>query len=115
MRNRPGDTFMCSVCGRKPPIRQYADHAFDMPKFLADVGVEIRREGKPFEGGMLYELTVCPWNPAHGERGEASVIVWPDGRRSARCFHNSCQGRDWSSFKAATNLSARIRRNSYGY
>src|SRR4029450_10252932 len=41
---------------------------FDARAFLAEYGVEIRRE-KPCATGMLLELGVCPWNPEH-TRGE---------------------------------------------
>jgi len=94
---------------KRPPPRNYDENrAFDMPDFLAGVGLTPTKE-KPFEGGTLYEFDVCPWNSDH-DNGSFHVTIWPDGRKSARCFHNGCADRDWFDLRAATNLRERIRR-----
>jgi hypothetical protein len=54
--------------------------------------VEVRK-AKPFGKGILYELSVCPFNPEH--IGTARLIQFPDGRMSFGCFHTSCKDKHW--------------------
>ena len=48
---------------------------------------------KPFGGGTLYVVSVCPWNPEH--KGSFYVAQFGDGSVMARCHHASCQGKGW--------------------
>lgn len=52
------------------------------------------------EGGKwdLAILEECPFDSSHN-RGEARVGVREDGKRTFRCFHNSCQGKDWQALR----------------
>jgi hypothetical protein len=61
---------------------------FDVPGWLTAHGIAFR-DPKPWQGGLLWPLDPCPFNPDHAA-GEARVIQLPSGAVSARCFHNSC-------------------------
>lgn len=94
---------------RREPTHGYPNlPAFNAPAYLSALGLVPTKE-KAFEGGTLYEFDVCPWNPDH-DNGSFHVTIWPDGRKSARCFHNGCADMSWHDLRAATNLRERIRR-----
>jgi putative DNA primase/helicase len=76
---------------------------FDPKKYAEAHGAHVLRvdtwvdpEGGKWELAILDE---CPFDPSHN-RGEARVGVREDGKRTFRCFHNSCQGRDWQALRA---------------
>jgi hypothetical protein len=54
-----------SASNRKGP-----QSPLDLAAWIKTHNLEVRRQ-KPWNGGMLYELAVCPWNPEH-THGEAS-------------------------------------------
>lgn len=53
------------------------------------------KEGGKWELAILKE---CPFDPSHN-RGEARVGVREDGKRTFRCFHDSCLGKDWYALR----------------
>jgi len=69
----------------------------DIRKWIEECGLNIKRE-KIWNGGNLFELTVCPFNPEHN-RGEARIFQFPNGAIHFGCFHNSCQGYDWHALR----------------
>ena len=61
----------------------------------------IRVEGWTDKEGGKWELAIlaeCPFDPSHS-RGEARIGVREDGKRTFRCFHDSCQGKDWQALR----------------
>lgn len=66
--------------------------AYDVPAFIARYGIDLRGT-KPWDGGTLYELAICPMNADHN-RGEAHIAQHASGAVSAGCFHESCH-LDW--------------------
>ena len=76
--------------------------AFDPAKYARDHGAEVLRveSWADREGGKwdLAILAQCPFDSSH-DRGEARVGVRMDGKRTFRCFHDSCQGKDWQALK----------------
>ncbi|MEW5763251.1 MAG: hypothetical protein AB1776_08640, partial [Bacillota bacterium] len=72
---------------------------FDVGEWLRAHGVEIRSE-KPWNGGRLWVLRRCPWNPEHAN---LSAFVFQDaaGRVTAKCHHNSCSGKGWVDLRDA--------------
>jgi hypothetical protein len=69
----------------------------DVQAWLQRYGLEVKRD-KPWKGGTLYELKVCPWNPEHID-GVAYVIQQPSGAIGAACFHNGCHGKGWPELR----------------
>lgn len=86
-----------------PPPGASNGRAVDVDAALAAAGHEVTRR-KPWNGGAVYELRACPFNAEHSRT--AWVVVWPDGRRAAGCFHASCQGRSWPEWRAALGLDS---------
>lgn len=83
----------------------------DLRERLAAAGFEVRRE-RSWNGGVLYELSWCPWDAAHA--GTARVIQYPSGARSAGCFHASCAGRGWRDVRELLGLGSAARVNGHG-
>ncbi len=73
-------------------------NGFDLQAFMARRGLAVRRE-KPWNGGTLYKLEACPFNPEHN-RGEAAITQGADGRLGFSCKHNSCQDKDWRALRS---------------
>ncbi len=71
-------------------------------KLMVDVWLTAR--GVPFttktvaDGRTAYLIT-CPFDAGH-DRGETCVMQAPDGKLSAKCWHDSCSGNGWQEFKA---------------
>lgn len=62
----------------------------DVPAWLAKYGIAVKGTKPNRDGGIVYELEVCPNNSEHN-RGEAFVIQLGSGAISAGCQHESCQ------------------------
>jgi hypothetical protein len=69
----------------------------DVEGFVARHLPDAKLRPKP-DGGLLWEIPVCPWNPEH-DRGEAYVGRKPDGTAFAGCQHDSCQERRWADLR----------------
>lgn len=72
--------------------KQYAE-AHGAHVLRVDTWVD--KEGGKWELAILEE---CPFDSSHN-RGEARIGVRQDGKRTFRCFHDSCQGKDWQALK----------------
>ncbi|HEU5139099.1 MAG TPA: YfjI family protein, partial [Bacillales bacterium] len=81
--------------------KRYESHggggSFDIEQYMTDHGLTISKE-KAWQGGTVYELEECPFNPDH-KKGDSSIIQFPGGAVSFQCFHNSCQGNDWHKLR----------------
>jgi hypothetical protein len=71
-------------------------------------GLAVSRR-KPWHGGTLLELSVCPWaGEAHART--ARVILHGSGAVSAACFHASCAGHGWRELREVLGITAAARR-----
>ena len=77
-------------------------NTFDPAKYAKDHDANVLRiepwtdkEDGKWELAILAE---CPFDSSHN-RGEARIGVRSDGMRTFRCFHDSCQGKDWHALK----------------
>lgn len=53
---------------------------------------------KPWQGGRLWILEACPFDPAHTDRS-AYIIQHASGAVDFGCHHASCQQHDWHSLR----------------
>lgn len=70
---------------------------FDLPRWVEQHHVPVRREGAWNNGGYRYVLEECPFN-GHTDNS-AYILQLPNGAIAAGCHHNSCQGYGWSDFR----------------
>lgn len=70
----------------------------DLPRYLQARGVAFRT--KPVDGANAY-LIQCPFDAAHGQRGESSIVQASTGLLTFHCMHDSCQGRQWHDVREA--------------
>jgi hypothetical protein len=69
---------------------------------------------RPYRDGLKWSLP-CPWTAEHkhqDDRDQASVIQWPDGGITYKCFHSSCRRRGWHTF-ATLHGEVRDRKAEY--
>jgi len=76
-----------------------SDDKVDIEKYLRHYGVEYWTP-KDVDGAVLYRVK-CPFGE-HGGRGDSGVYRQPGGLITYGCKHNSCQGKTWHDFEAAT-------------
>src|ERR1700758_2791600 len=66
---------------------------FDVDAFIQRHGIAVRRE-KPWNGGRMFLLEHCIFDPAHG--GTSAMILQAlNGAMVYRCLHNGCVDRSW--------------------
>jgi len=80
------------------PEWQDKNWPFDLERWFDTHNVPVEAP-KSWQGGRLWTLRACPWNPQHN-KGEAYVVQHASGAISARCHHDSCQGKGWSDLRA---------------
>ncbi|MGQ9533551.1 MAG: hypothetical protein ACUVTQ_12265, partial [Desulfotomaculales bacterium] len=73
---------------------------FDAGAWLEEHGLEIY-SAKEWNGGRLWVLRRCPWNPEQHTNLSAFVFQSPDGRLVAKCHHNSCSEKGWHDLRDA--------------
>ncbi len=86
----------------QPPgvARRSGNHgvdALDVAQWLAEHNVPVV-DRKPWQGGVLFVINPCPWNPVHTNRS-AFVIQHATGAISAGCHHDGCQGKGWKELR----------------
>lgn len=69
----------------------------DLESWLRDAGIACR-EGRPWNGGTIWELDTCPWNNEH-RGGVAWAAQFPSGALAAGCHHNSCSDKHWADLR----------------
>lgn len=78
---------------------QSSNHSnFDLKSWLEKNDMSIHYE-RSWGDGMLYKLDECPWRSEHTDKS-AYVIQFNDGKLSAGCHHDSCQGESWRTLRA---------------
>lgn len=84
----------------------------DVGAWLAGRGVAFRVKPAPDgKGRTVYVLKECPFDAGHGDP-DACIMQDESGKLSAKCFHNSCQGRGWKEFKARIGAPGREEPNA---
>src|SRR5262249_49633822 len=69
-------------------------------KWLTDRRVDFRVKAESDgEGRTLYVLKECAFDAGHGDP-DSCIMQAANGKLSAQCFHDSCEGRGWQAFKA---------------
>lgn len=91
---------LAAMLPRSEPTK--SSNTFDPAKYAKGHGANVLRiepwtdrEGGTWELAILAE---CPFDSSHN-RGEARIGVRSDGMRTFRCFHDSCNGRDWHALR----------------
>ena len=72
------------------------NESVDIERWLEKHSLKVSKI-KPWDGGNLYELEECPWNPEH--KKTAYIVQFPDGGIAAKCFHNSCSEQNWFTLR----------------
>ncbi len=57
------------------------------------------------KGRTVYVLARCPFDGSHADP-DSCIMQDTDGELSAKCFHNSCDGKGWKEFKAKIGVPA---------
>jgi hypothetical protein len=70
----------------------------DIRGWCQEHGLTVREPKILKDGGILFPLDSCPFNPDH-RGGSAYVIQFPNGGRHFGCQHNSCQDKDWYALR----------------
>jgi len=78
-----------AVVATTPTSSAGSGHAFDVPGFLAQHGIEVAREA-PWVGGRKWVLARCPMDSAHAEDRGSWVAQFPNGAIAAGCHHERC-------------------------
>ncbi len=66
----------------------------DLEKWLSAHGLDVVKIKAAREGGTIYVLETCPFDPSHNDRA-AFATQWPSGDVYFKCHHNHCDGRTW--------------------
>ncbi|MGO9174676.1 MAG: hypothetical protein ACLQED_00815 [Desulfobaccales bacterium] len=62
---------------------------------------------KPQDGGLLYCLQECVFDPSHSDN-QAAIFQAADGKLSYQCFHKSCKGHTWAEARAKISGSDKL-------
>lgn len=68
---------------------------FNVADYLQSHGIEVGRSKPYADGGTLWELKRCPWQPEKSGGGPF-VIQFGNGGITAGCHHPPCEGKGWS-------------------
>jgi P4 family phage/plasmid primase-like protien len=92
--------FLDVVPKEPDPSKETAKNSsgFDIQNWLKTYDIHIQHT-KPWNGGMVYCLEECPFDPNH-KAPDSSIIQHKSGAVSFHCFHNSCFGHTWKELRA---------------
>ncbi|MFQ5463785.1 MAG: AAA family ATPase, partial [Phycisphaerae bacterium] len=82
-----------------PQVRASRNGRFSIDAFVAK-HLDCPRGSEPYEGGRIWRLDTCPFNPAHVD-GSAAIVEKPSGAIGFKCWHNGCTDRGWGEVRAA--------------
>lgn len=86
---------LAAILPKDEPVRSTrSGDEFDPVRWAKDHGLKVSKV-KPWSGGVLAELEVCPFNSDH--KRTARIGRLPSGARYFGCFHDGCKGNDWHS------------------
>ena len=80
---------------------------FDVTRWMAEHHLSVHRE-LPYKNGTRFQLETCPFNAEH-KAPDAAVFRFADGHLGFKCFHKSCEGKDWQALRDLME-PGRIRR-----
>jgi hypothetical protein len=80
-------------------LNQATGSKLDVKQYLADNGVDILKEKQTNDGGTMYCLCSCLFDPNHSPN-EAAIVQNSEGKLTYQCFHNSCEGLTWHDARA---------------
>lgn len=89
-----------AACAPEPPTPAFQHPpgaTLDVRDFIHRHALTISKE-KIWNGGTVYELERCPFNPEHVR--SSSILQFRSGAVAFQCFHNSCQQRRWQDLRA---------------
>ncbi len=93
-----------STQAKKP--RADAGGRLDVEAYLAHYQIEVVKT-KPHQGGMLYCLKECLFDPAHTDN-EAAIRQAADGKLYYQCFHSSCKRHTWHEAHAIISKADKL-------
>jgi hypothetical protein len=83
-------TNAASLPARKPP---HGKRRFDLDAFIAQHNIETRPP-ESYEGGRIFRLLACLFNPEHKGK-DAAIIERADDTLCYHCVHSSCSKKGW--------------------
>jgi hypothetical protein len=89
------------------PSKPFTGDRFDIESYLVKHEVEILKTKPHKDGGTIYALRHCIFNPDH-QPNDASIIQMADGKIIYQCFHDTCQGRTWHQARKLISGEERI-------
>lgn len=78
----------------------------DVEAYLNTYQVDILKI-KPYQGGTLFCLRHCVFNPDH-QPNDAAIFQTAEGKLIYQCFHDTCKDRTWHEAKALISGQDRI-------
>lgn len=89
---------LAAILPEDEPVRygQRGGDDFDPVRYAEEYGLKVSKV-KPWNGGVLAELEVCPFNSDH--KRTARIGRLPSGARYFGCFHDGCRGNDWHTLR----------------
>ncbi len=86
--------------GKAGQSAQYSRLLVD--RYLADHGIKFHAKQKG--NATHYILERCPFNAAHGGRGESAIVQNHNGLVTYHCMHDGCEGKRWADVRDAYGL-----------
>ncbi|HEY4760661.1 MAG TPA: hypothetical protein VIH42_08785, partial [Thermoguttaceae bacterium] len=86
---------------------------FNVVEYLQAHGVEVGRSKPYADGGTLWELKRCPWQPEKSGGGPY-VIQFGNGGVTAGCHHPPCESKGWSDLLDIINPNRKKRTEKTG-
>ena len=90
-----------------------SEQGFDVVEYLQSHGVEVGRSKPYANGGTLWELKRCPWQPDKSGGGPF-IIQFSDGGITAGCHHPPCEGKGWNALRDLIDPGWRERTGKTG-
>ena len=95
------NSLLAKLAATVPSKTRFTTHfggsVFDIYNWLLTHNLPVTN-AKPWKGGKLWSLKICPWNPEH-KNSSAYIIQSSSGQMFAGCHHNSCQGKNWADLR----------------
>ena len=101
----------CPVVEQQQPARynNYQPEQFDVEEFMNRHGIEYT--AKPYNGGVKYVLSECPFDGSH-KAPDSAIFKANSGAIGFRCLHNSCADKKWQDVRKLFEPDAYEKRQS---